>query len=755
MNYLRIHIVFVLLLTFNSVKSQSPGFVRIDTIPVELFNTPIENPWAGGLNWSQFSAIDLNQDGIKDLFVFDRTGNNIKTFINQGTPGKVDYKYAPQYENNFPALQAWVRLVDYNCDGKEDIFTYSFWGGIAVYKNISSAANGLKFLETDTLVYTAYYPNQPLDNLYVSSVDIPAIADVDNDGDMDVLTLGIFGTTCEYHQNLSMETYGVCDSLNKFRMNTGCFGDFAESQYTNFVTLQIPACGDNYGKTGSTQHTLHSGSCQVCLDMNNDGVKDMIFGGIGFNNATLLVNGGTVDTANMIAKDASFPVHDVTVNLSSFPCGFDLDVNNDSLKDLLFSPNSPFISEDFNSVLYYKNVGTKDTAIFKLQQNNFLQDQMIEAGEGAYPVFFDYNGDGLLDLLIGNYGYYQEDGTYLSEVSLYKNIGTASSPKFNLVTRDFDSLSLSGLHAMVLTFGDLDGDGDADMIIGESGGTLSYYENTAGAGNPATFVLSQTHYSDAGGTVMNVGGYAAPQLVDVNHDGKLDLIIGAQNGTVSYYQNTGASNSPIFTKATSNFGGVNVTQQWYLTGHSYPCLYESGNSYKLLVGSELGYLYYYGNIDGNLAGKFTLIDSTYLNIWEGSETTPYIADINNDGINDMVIGNYLGGVGFYGGIILDAVEENKLYDQLSVQLYPNPATNNFTVRIDNFNATTFEDHTTVLKLLNLLGQEVLSRNVIGNSIQVSTSGLPDGMYLCEISIFPLGNLSPVYTASKKVVVENR
>jgi hypothetical protein len=59
-----------------------PWFQRIDTIPVaDASNNPLRNAWAGGLNFCQLSQVDLNMDGIKDLFVFDRTGSRITTFI--------------------------------------------------------------------------------------------------------------------------------------------------------------------------------------------------------------------------------------------------------------------------------------------------------------------------------------------------------------------------------------------------------------------------------------------------------------------------------------------------------------------------------------------------------------------------------------------------------------------------------------------------------------------------------------------------
>ena len=84
----------------------------------------------------RFSEIDVNGDGIKDLFAFEKNGNRILIFINNGEKNCINYKYAPEYAHFFPKMHDWVILKDYNQDGKEDIFTYGN-AGITVYKNVS------------------------------------------------------------------------------------------------------------------------------------------------------------------------------------------------------------------------------------------------------------------------------------------------------------------------------------------------------------------------------------------------------------------------------------------------------------------------------------------------------------------------------------------------------------------------------------------------------------------------------------------
>ena len=92
------------------------GFDRELSIDVDEDGTPLKFPWAGGMDYCQFSNIDLDFDGDLDLFVFDRTCDKVMTFVQNGSAGEVDFQYAPQYESYFPKdLKNWALLVYYVC----------------------------------------------------------------------------------------------------------------------------------------------------------------------------------------------------------------------------------------------------------------------------------------------------------------------------------------------------------------------------------------------------------------------------------------------------------------------------------------------------------------------------------------------------------------------------------------------------------------------------------------------------------------
>ena len=63
------------------VKSQNFSLVQQNSTQVIVNNDTLINPWTGGFNSAQISKIDLNNDQIEDLFVFDRSSDKVITFI--------------------------------------------------------------------------------------------------------------------------------------------------------------------------------------------------------------------------------------------------------------------------------------------------------------------------------------------------------------------------------------------------------------------------------------------------------------------------------------------------------------------------------------------------------------------------------------------------------------------------------------------------------------------------------------------------
>ncbi|MBA3648463.1 MAG: T9SS type A sorting domain-containing protein [Chitinophagales bacterium] len=702
------------------------------SLPVKGINS-IEKKyaWAGGLNNPQFSAIDLNNDGIKDLLVFDRTGNKVYTFLNHGTPGLLDYTYDPEFENDFPHLENWTLALDYNCDGIEDLFTYSFLlssgaTGIRVFRGYYNCSNHIQFSIADSLLVYPFQGNML--NLFVSSVDIPAMVDVNNDGDIDILTFQSTGGYVMYFENQSQEGGYGCDSLI-YEKYDDCWGDFFESGFRKQDSLSVP-CPYHKGQQ-QNNNSLHAGSTLLSLDNTGDGVKELIKGDISFTNIVYMINGGSADNAHMVSEDTIYPSYDRPADVFIFPAPFAADMNNDGLKDFLVAPNSQGGSENYKCAWYYQNQGNTASANFHFLSDTFLVGDMIDVGEGAYPIFFDADNDGLKDLMIGNRGYFNNGNSqapYLGKISYYKNIGDPTHPSFQLITKDFANISSLFVSGVYPAFGDLDNDGDDDMLLGEEDGTLLYFENTTSPGSAANFVFMQAKYA-----AIDVGQFSTPQLVDVNRDGKLDLLIGEQSGNIDYFENTGILQIPSFQLITTSLGNVDVrpyyTYGQSITGYSVPFLIDlkDGNGYTLFVGAENGHIYKYANIDNNLAGTFDKRDTIFAGISEGSRLAISGGDIDQDGQADLVIGNYRGGVTYYD---MHTTQLTDVFSSNSYKLYPNPTTGFITIESHAFK----NNGNCEVSLVDMMGKQkmIVNENFSKGTLRLFLPPLPAGIYFLHI-----------------------
>lgn len=524
----------------------------------------VPHAFSGGADLPQWSKVDLNRDGVEDLVAFDRQGNRWIPFLAQNGA----WVSAPTYADSLPQIENWALFRDYNNDGKKDLFAFAL-GGMGVWTN-ESTADSLKFtwalpgsfLTTDVGNFSS--------NLYNLSTDIPAILDIDNDGDIDVLTFGQ-RSTVEWHEGLDS------NGLN-FRMNTTCWGRFEEGMVSN--NLMLDACqGVQKMKRSKNNGSMHAGSTLLVLDLNGDTLNDVLIGDVSFANLVAAYNNGGIDSAFMNLQDTLYPSSNA-VNIEYFPAAFYEDVNFDNVPDLIVSPNLNG-SMNVDNAWLYENSGSATTPSWGILDSAFLVKDMLDIGTGARPALVDIDFDGDYDLVVGGTGEYLTQGVYRSKLMLFENVSLGGQPEFELVDEDLADAGFNQLgEDLSPTFGDLDGDLDPDMIVGTRTGELFFYENTGSILNHSFTYrgLLQT---------IDVGNHSTPTLGDIDGDGDLDLLVGNEAGTIAFYEKTG-SYPNFFTLVESQWAGINMASTQSPSGFSAPAILYGADTTLLIGSRDLG-----------------------------------------------------------------------------------------------------------------------------------------------------------------------
>lgn len=702
-------------------------FQKWNSVNVKLTTgQTLANPWAGGLFCPQFSSIDLNTDGKMDLFVFDRSNNKISCFINQGNNKEINYEYAPEYEQFFPKMANWALLRDFNGDGLMDIFcSNSEKVGISVYKNTSK--NGSLDFQLEKEIIEAQFGNFK-SSIYLLSIDIPSIIDVDEDGDLDILVFqsGSFNGDAVYlFKNYAKENFFNLDSLD-FKREKQCWGKFRESADNCTVALNDTngACKTNSIAIEETKYfektNRHAGSSLLVLDANGDGLLDLLAGDIACNKPYVVYNDGSNIDAHFFTVSTNFPSSH-PIDIPVFPAFYYLDVNNDGLRDLIAAPNIVNASIDTGNVWLYLNSGTSSNPIFTFYSSTFLQNQMLDFGHGANPIFCDLNKDNKLDLLIGNYGYLKGSSNSISNIAFLKNIGTNQNPNYFLESSDYSNLSSNGLTALYPMIMDADQDSKLDLLCGNAEGKIYLFKNESNSDTIPQYTLLDPYYKN-----IDVGNFSRPSLSLVNKDSYPDLFIGEKDHGINFYSDSSLGNQN-FKFVKSNFGNLHFPIDDFQHGFAGAYLGDinSDGKEELIYADKDGWIRIF-NRDSNFLDSFTLIKS--IDPKMGTQISMGLGDLDLDGKMDLAIGSYSGGISLFRQIIGTSIIEKKIKNLMGFKVFPNPSSEQIIIQAEAHlsNSDYF--------IMNALGETVMKINSNGLSkIYVSVQALKQGIYFIKNS----------------------
>lgn len=508
-------------------------------------------------NWFKFA--DLDGDGDQDLFC-GGDSQRVRYYKNIGTtgnPGFILQLYGVKTDlgDYMGSESACVpTLVDIDGDGDQDFLTGSSTGEVTYFQNIGTAQNfNFKFI-------TSRFANI----LIIGGADEPkhgassiTFGDIDGDNDKDLFWGDLFGLSIYYIKN------------------TGT----AQNFQWNFIDTTSPEPNPYY-----------SGGFNMpgVYDIDGDGKNDffigVLIGSKTINNFVYYKNQGPVNNPAFTKITDNF-ILSADIGSYSYPAFGDID--NDGDKDM-------FIGCD-KSVGFFRNTGTSTVPEFTLVTDSLP----LNINNFNYaPAVGDMDGDGKKDMVVGFYA--------LAKLRFFRNTGTLLNPIFTYTPSQLDTMNLSQASAPCLA--DLDNDGDLDILAGNSSGRLTYYRNI---GTPTVFnyqFVTNNYMS------VNVGNDAAPSLGDLDGDGDLDLLVGNRLGQITFFRNTGTVTNPAFNLVTTSYAGINAFQNSVpliadINGDTDP---------DLFLGNVKGGLYYYENWDvfgiqqiGNeVPDKFSLYQNT-------------------------------------------------------------------------------------------------------------------------------------------------
>ncbi|MGF1989696.1 MAG: FG-GAP-like repeat-containing protein, partial [Nostoc sp. ZfuVER08] len=251
---------------------------------------------------------------------------------------------------------------------------------------------------------------------------------------------------------------------------------------------------------------------------------------------------------------------------------------------------------------------------------------LTDVGFGARPTFVDIDRDGDLDAFVGNSG---------GNTFFYRNTGSATAPSFATPSTNPFGLTNVGVGSASPTFVDIDRDGDLDAFVVNGVGNTLFYRNTGSATAPSFATPSTNPFG-----LTDVGSNASSSFGDIDGDGDLDVFLGNSAGDIIFFRNTGSAAAPSFAAATTNPFGLSKVGN--LATPSLVDIDGDGDL-DAFVGEASGNTRFFRNTGSASNPQFaTLITNPFGLSDVGSFSAPTFADIDGDGDLDALVGNTYG-----------------------------------------------------------------------------------------------------------------
>lgn len=378
--------------------------------------------------------------------------------------------------------------------------------------------------------------------------------------------------------------------------------------------------------------------------------------------------------------------------------------------DNAYSPDGKWTNGPIHGYIYFiRNTGTADAPKYAEPVKVMTGDKPVETFGWPSPNFADFDGDGDLDLLCGE---------FLDGFTYFENIGTRTAPKYEAsrrLTLPVDAAQKAGarpfpaawlaeeetraqaeadgvagkrrpltmdLEMITPTAMDWDKDGDLDLIVGDEDGRVAFIQNTGTFTSDHTPQFLAPVYFQQEADLVKWGALATPVGFDWDADGDSDIICGNTAGYIAFIENLSgpgvaaprwarpqaleAEGQPIRPMAGYN-GSIQgpCEAKWGYTTQSVAD-WDGDGLPDLVVNSILGAVHWYRNIGTRTAPKLAAAQPVEVE-WSGAQpamaygwlrpkgkalltqwrTTPCAVDWNRDGLTDLIMLDQEGYLAFF------------------------------------------------------------------------------------------------------------